>query len=64
MSKEKRLIRFDWAMKYMLKDPSNYYIAEGFLCALLGEKNITVKSILDSESNKNIRKINLTVWMS
>jgi len=31
MSKEKRLIRFDWAMKYMLKDPSNYYIAEGFL---------------------------------
>ncbi len=39
-------------MKYMLKDPSNYYIAEGFLCALLGEKDITVKSILDSESNK------------
>ncbi|OQX98062.1 MAG: hypothetical protein B6I24_06495 [Bacteroidetes bacterium 4572_128] len=52
MSKEKRLIRFDWAMKYMLKDPSNYYIAEGFLCALLNDNNITVKSILDSESNK------------
>ncbi len=39
-------------MKYMLKDPSNYYIAEGFLCALLGDEDITVKSILDLESNK------------
>ncbi len=52
MSERKRLIRFDWAMKYMLRDPSNFYIAEGFLSALL-EEDITVQQILDSESNKD-----------
>ena len=45
-----QLVRFDWAMKYMLKDPANYYIAEGFLSALL-EEDITVEEIIDSENN-------------
>ena len=60
MSKEERnIVRFDWAMKYMLKDPSNYYIAEGFLSALL-EEDITVENIVDSESNKNFPNDKLT----
>jgi predicted transposase/invertase (TIGR01784 family) len=46
-----KLIRFDWAIRYMLRDKANFDILEGFLSALLNE-DITVLSILDSESNK------------
>lgn len=31
----KKLIRFDWAMKTLLRDKANFDILEGFLCALL-----------------------------
>ena len=31
------LIRFDWAMKRLLRDKSNYVVLEGFLSTLLGE---------------------------
>jgi len=30
-----RLVRFDWAMKYFLRNKANFDIIEGFLCALL-----------------------------
>jgi predicted transposase/invertase (TIGR01784 family) len=46
-----KLIRFDWAIRYMLRDKANFDILEGFLSALLNE-DITVLSILESESNK------------
>ena len=32
------LIRFDWAMKRLLRDKSNYVVLEGFLSTLLGER--------------------------
>lgn len=47
----KKLVRFDWAMKKMLRHKANFGILEGFLSELLGEE-IKIKQILDSESNK------------
>ena len=47
----KKLIRFDWAMKRLLRHKANFDILEGFLAELLGEV-VTIKQILDSESNK------------
>lgn len=46
-----KLIRFDWAMKRLLRDKANFVVLEGFLSVLLNEK-IIIKSILSSESNK------------
>jgi len=52
MTKKKmKLIRFDWAMKRMLRDKANFVVLEGFLSVLLNEK-IKIKSILSSQSNK------------
>lgn len=52
MSKRRmKLIRFDWAMKRMLRDKANYVVLEGFLSVLLGEK-IQIQTILSSQSNK------------
>lgn len=47
----KKLVRFDWAMKKMLRHKANFDILEGFLSELLQEE-IKIKQILDSESNK------------
>ncbi len=47
----KKLVRFDWAMKKMLRHKANFDILEGFLSELLGEE-VKIKQILDSESNK------------
>jgi predicted transposase/invertase (TIGR01784 family) len=44
-------IRFDWAIKRLLRNKANYGILEGFLSELLGE-DIKIESILESESNK------------
>lgn len=49
--KVKQLIRFDWAMKRLLRNKANFDILEGFLSELLKE-DIKIKQILDSESNK------------
>lgn len=47
----KKLIRFDWAMKKMLRHKANFDILEGFLSELLGEE-VRIKQILESEGNK------------
>ena len=47
----KKLVRFDWAMKKMLRYKANFVILEGFLSELLGEE-VKIKQVLDSESNK------------
>lgn len=47
----KKLVRFDWAMKKMLRHKANFDILEGFLSELLG-KDVKIRQILDSESNK------------
>ena len=48
---EQKVVRFDWAMKNMLRNKANYDIIEGFLCALLEDDNITVVEILEGEGN-------------
>ena len=47
-----KVVRFDWAMKHLLRNKANYDIVEGFLCALLEDNNLRVIEILESESNK------------
>ncbi|MGL5085418.1 MAG: Rpn family recombination-promoting nuclease/putative transposase [Clostridium sp.] len=49
---EKKLIRFDWFIKKMLRDKSDYKVLEGFLTALL-KRDIEVISILESEGNQS-----------
>jgi predicted transposase/invertase (TIGR01784 family) len=49
--KSGRLIRFDWAIKRLLRNKANYKVLEGFLSELLGE-DVTILNINDSESNK------------
>ncbi|MCB9297224.1 MAG: Rpn family recombination-promoting nuclease/putative transposase [Lewinellaceae bacterium] len=44
-------IRFDWAIKRILRDKANFGILEGFLTELIGEE-IRIETILESESNK------------
>lgn len=51
MENDNTFIRFDWAIKHMLRDKSNFEILEGFLTVLLGEK-VTINEILESESNQ------------
>ncbi|MDI9357210.1 MAG: Rpn family recombination-promoting nuclease/putative transposase [Chitinophagaceae bacterium] len=50
--KAKRLIRFDWAMKTLLRDKANFDILEGFLSALLEDDEIKILSLLESEMNQ------------
>ena len=49
----KKLIRFDWAMKTLLRDKANFDVLEGFLGALLNDDNIHIITILESESNQD-----------
>jgi len=51
MGKIVKLIRFDWAIKNILRDKSNFVILEGFLSELLKE-TIKIIEILESESNQ------------
>ena len=47
----KKLVRFDWAMKKILRHEANFDILEGFLSELL-EEDVKIKHILESEANK------------
>ena len=53
----KKLVRFDWAMKYILRNKANFDVLEAFLSNLLKEE-ITVLDILESESNRVDLKCN------
>jgi predicted transposase/invertase (TIGR01784 family) len=52
MTKETKLVRFDWAMKNLLRDKANFDVLEGFLSAVLRE-DISVIELLESESNQS-----------
>jgi len=45
------LVRFDWAMKRLLRQKSNFVILEGLISELLKE-DIKIQQILESESNQ------------
>ena len=50
-SKVTELVRFDWFIKYMFRDKSDFDILEGFLSELLKD-NIQILQILESGSNQ------------
>ncbi len=47
----KKLIRFDWAMKKLLRHKANFEILEGLLSELL-RFDVRIENILESEANK------------
>ena len=47
----KKLIRFDWAVKKLLRNKANYGVLEGFLSELLFD-DIRIEKILESEGNQ------------
>jgi predicted transposase/invertase (TIGR01784 family) len=47
----KKLIRFDWAIKRLLRNKANFVVLEGFLSELLFD-DIKIQRILESESNQ------------
>ena len=46
-----RYIRFDWAIKRLLRQKANFDVLEGFLTVFIGEP-ITIVEILESEGNQ------------
>jgi len=46
-----RLVSFDFAIKYLLRNKSNFVIIEGFLSELL-KREVKIKEFLESESNR------------
>lgn len=52
---EKKLVRFDWAVKKLLRSKANFGILEGFLSELL-KKDIKIDSIIESEGNQESDK--------
>ena len=48
----KRLIRFDWAVKKLLRNKANFVVLEGFLSELLFD-DIKIQKILESESKQD-----------
>jgi len=49
--KNKKHVRFDWAIKRLLRQKANFNILEGFLSELLKE-DIEIMEIIESESNQ------------
>ena len=70
-----RYIRFDWAVKRLLRNKANFGVLEGFLTVLLNEP-IRIVEILESEGNQqrenekfkigraSCRERNSTAWTS
>lgn len=46
-----KYIRFDWAIKRLLRQKANFGVLEGFLTVLLGEE-VKIIELLESESNQ------------
>ena len=51
MNNSNQIIRFDWAMKRLLRNKANFSVLEGLLTTLPGEK-IVIQKLLESESNQ------------
>ena len=52
MKEKEKFVRFDWAMKKLLRNKANYAVLAGLITTLLGEK-VTIKKLLESESNQD-----------
>ena len=53
MEAENKYIRFDWAVKRMLRDKANFAVLEGLVTVLLGEKIIITKLLESVGSNED-----------
>lgn len=51
----KKLIRFDWAIKRLLRNKDNFVVLEEFLSELLFD-NIKIEQILESEAEYKIKQ--------
>ena len=51
MTDKSKYIRFDWAMKRLLRNKANFSVLEGFLTTLLNEE-VKICKLLESESNQ------------
>ena len=51
MEVSNKYIRFDWAVKRMLRDKANFAVLEGLITVLTGEK-VTIAEILECEGNQ------------
>ena len=49
--KTENYIRFDWAMKRLLRNKANFDVLEGFLSSLFG-KSVKIQGLLESEGNR------------
>ncbi|HDN25490.1 MAG TPA: Rpn family recombination-promoting nuclease/putative transposase [Thioploca sp.] len=49
---ENQLVRFDWAIKNLLRDKANFDVLEGFLTAILSQE-VKIVNLLESESNQS-----------
>ena len=63
MEQENTYIRFDWAMKHILRDKSNFGILEGFISVLLGE-DVRIIDLIEGESNKESDSDKVNQWRS
>ena len=52
MNDDKRIIRFDWAVKRILRDKANFGVLEGLMKVLIGEE-LRIDEILESEGNQD-----------
>ena len=52
MNFENKYIRFDWAVKRMLRDKANFGVLEGLITVLLGEP-VHIVELLESEGNQD-----------
>ncbi len=52
MDQNNLYIRFDWAIKHILRDKANFDILEGLISVLLGEE-VKIEELLESESNQD-----------
>jgi len=55
MTDKSRYVRFDWAIKRILRDKANKEVLEGLITVLLGEP-VTITEILESEGNQDSRE--------
>ena len=53
-------IRFDWAMKRLLRDKANHSVIEGLLTSLFGEK-VTIVKFLEANRIRTLGTTNSTV---
>ena len=55
MADKREYIRFDWAIKRILRDKANKEVLEGLIQVLI-QQPVTITEILESESNKDRRE--------